>query len=304
LPGLASDASAIETQVELLTSTRIALRVLHEMAAGETAAPANDHDVRLFLSHLAVARKGLTYVVDVSYSAPEAVQAADIANRVAQAYIAEEEQSIREITERANEWLKERIKTVGPELMTLEKTILTANGAQGFIAIGEQNVAEREIIDYMAQLGMARAAMAEAEAKLELDKSKSSISLQSQDDFEIAKTKVALMERGLRTLTKQLIDHRMEAINEQDVERDAVATRSLYDSLLKRQRETEVQQNLATVNARIVQEALPPAYPIWPRRSLLVLAGFFFGITLGAFIVVAAAIFSRDGWDDIERGSS
>jgi succinoglycan biosynthesis transport protein ExoP len=304
LPGLASDASAIETQVELLLSTRIAQRVLNEMSGAKPAEPDNDLEVQRFLSYLTVARKGLTYVVDISYSAPSADQAADIANRIARAYIAEESDSIKKITERANDWLKERIKTVGPELMSLEKAILDSKAAQGFISIGDQTVAERDIIDYIAQLGMARAAMAEAEAKLEFDQSKSNVSLQSQDAFEIAKAKVSLMERGLRSLSTELINHRMAALQEQDLERDATAARNLYDSLLKRQRETEVQQNLATVNARLIQEALPPAFPSWPRKSLLLLSGLLLGIMLGVFIVVSGELFSQKTVSNPSRQSN
>jgi succinoglycan biosynthesis transport protein ExoP len=303
LPGLASDASAIETQVELLLSTRLAQRVLNEMNGGKTSEQENDLEVQRFLSHLTVARKGLTYVVDISYTAPNAEQAADIANRIARAYIAEEGDSIRKITERANDWLKERIKTAGPELMSLEKAILESKASQGFISIGDQTVAERDIIDYIAQLGLARASMAEAEARLEFDRSKSNVSLQSQDAFDIAKTKVTLMQRGLRSLTAELLDHRMQALQEQDLERDAAAARNLYDSLLKRQRETEVQQNLASVNARLVQEALPPAIPSWPRKSLLLLSGLLLGITIGVLIVVGGELFSPSAASKTSRQS-
>ena len=304
LPGLASDASAIDTQVELLLSTHLAQKVLSETNGTKSTEPVNDLQVRDFLSGLTVARKGLSYVVDVSYTAPSAEQAADTANRVARAYIEEEAGSIRHITERANNFLLERIKSVGPELMTLEKAILESKAAQGFISIGDQTVAERDIIDYIAQLGMARAVMAEAEARLEFDKSKSNMSLQSQDAFEIAKTKVTLMERGLRTLTTELLDRRMQALKELNLEREAAAARSLYDSLLKRQRETEEQQNLATVNARLVQEALPPAYPSWPRKSLLLLSGLLLGITIGVFIVIGGELFSQDSESKPSRQSS
>jgi uncharacterized protein involved in exopolysaccharide biosynthesis len=151
---------------------------------------------------------------------------------------------------------------------------------------------------------MARAAMAEAEAKLEFDQSKSNVSLQSQDAFEIAKAKVSLMERGLRSLSTELINHRMAALQEQDLERDATAARNLYDSLLKRQRETEVQQNLATVNARLIQEALPPAFPSWPRKSLLLLSGLLLGIMLGVFIVVSGELFSQKTASNPSRQSN
>jgi succinoglycan biosynthesis transport protein ExoP len=301
LPSLNSDASAIETQVQLLTSGRVAQRVLRELEKRDPAdlRPFTDLQVQDFLSRLTVARKGLTYVVDVTYAAPDPRQSADIANSVAHAYIAEESQAIADVTQRANTWLQERIKNLAPEVMALEKSIHEYRVANGLIAVGEQSMSERNLVDYIAQLGLARAAMAEAEAKLDLDKSKSSISLQSRDAFEVAKAKVAIMERGLRVLTTELATHRLQAIQLLKLEREAVAAKSLYESLLKRQRETEAQQSMMNVNARVVQEALPPTYPSWPRKSLLLAAGLLLGLTIGVLSVVGDAIRSRGvgrGW--------
>lgn len=295
LPGLTSDASAIETQVQLLTSGRIAQRVLRETGKRNPADTEGftDLEIQNFLSHLTVARRGLTYVVDVSYTASDPAQAADIANRVARGYIAEETQSTIDATQRANIWLQERIKSLAPEVMALEKTIQQFRSLNNLIAIGDQTVGELNLINYMGQLGLARAALAEAEAKLEIDRSKSNVSLQSLDVFETAKAKVTLMEHGLSALTSELVKSRLRTIELQNLEREAAASKSLYESLLKRQKETEAQQNLSTVNARLAEEALPPAYPSWPRKSLLLAMGLILGFTIGVLRLVAGALLSR-----------
>src|SRR5262249_12996789 len=152
-------------------------------------------------------------------------RSAEIANRIARAYITEEAQAIVEVTQRANTWLQERIKSLAPEVMALEKSILEYRVANGLIAVGEQSMSERNLVDYIAQLGLARAGMAEAEPKLDLDRSKSSISLQSRDAFEVAKAKVAIMERGLRALTAELAAPRLQAIQLQKLEREATAAK-------------------------------------------------------------------------------
>ena len=286
LPGLTSDASAIETQVQLIASGSVAERVLREIDGRSAEQRFTDLQVRDFLSNLVVARRGLTYVVDVTYSARDPMRAADIANRVARAYIAEEAQAGTEAATKANEWLQDRVKTLGPKLMALEKEIQEYRLSNNLIAIGDQSLSERNIADYIAQLGLARAAAAEAEAALKIDRSKSAVSLQSQDVFEIAKAKVAIMEQGLQSLTAELGTNRLRDIELQNMLREAAAMKTLYESLLKRQTETDTQQKLSIVNARLVEEALPPTYAYWPRKSILLAAGLFVGFTCGVFWVI------------------
>ena len=71
---------------------------------------------------------------------------------------------------------------------------------------------QRSVVDYIQQLGIARAALAEAEAKLTLNKERSAASLQAQNDYDVAKLKVALIERGIDLLTSELMSRKRLAI--------------------------------------------------------------------------------------------
>jgi uncharacterized protein involved in exopolysaccharide biosynthesis len=292
LPGLAVDASVIESQVELLTSTRIAARVLSVLdeQAGVPHAGKTSHsskEIRAFLSHLSVQRIGLTYLIDVSYSSNDPEKASKIANEIARNYIAEEVEARMKLTEVANTWLKERIMQLAPEVRELEEKTHEYRAKNRLVLFGGQSISERTVIDYVQQLNLARAALAEAEARLALDRVRSAASLQSQDNYETSRTKVALMERGLDALTNELVKRKALAIQLGELEREEAAANELFESLLKRQKETEVQQNLETINARIVEEALPPPRPSWPKKSMLLSV---FGAA-GAFIGVVAVLF-------------
>ena len=300
LPVLAVDASVIESQVELLTSTTIAHRVLSELEKQSTA-PENtenvshtDKQIQDFLSRLVVSRIGLTYLIDVSYSSPDPNASSQIANAVARAYIEEEAEAKIRLIERANLWLQDRIKQLAPQVRTLEEKIHDYRANNKLLELGDQSVTERIIVNYIQQLSLARAALAEAEATLALNKERSVASLQSQNDYEVAKTKVSLMEHGIDTLINELMSRKKLAIQLGELEREATAVKGLYESLLKRQRETDVQQNLQTVNARIVQEALPPAYPSWPKKTILLVVFTAAGIVLGILCVIAEVIL-KDG---------
>ena len=296
LPGLSVDASVIESQVELLTSSQNAKRVLDELAGREPGpanaegAPYTDRQIQEFLSNLSVSRIGLTYLIDVSYTSPDPELAARTANTIARKYIAGESQSKVNLIERANLWLQDRINKLGPEVRALEEKVHDYRANNSLISLGDQSVTERTVVDYIQQLGLARAALAEAEAKLALDKERSAASLQSKNDYEIAKTKVALMESAIGVLTTELLSRKKLAIQLGELQRETDATKGLYESLIKRQKETEVQQNLQTINARVVQEALPPAYPNWPKKPLVLAVFAAGGILLGVLYVIIQVI--------------
>ncbi|MBJ7535378.1 hypothetical protein JDN40_14810 [Rhodomicrobium vannielii ATCC 17100] len=289
------DTSAIDTQVELLTSGSVARRALAELSdkssAGEVKRETfTDKEIRAFLANLSVARKGLTYVLDVTFSARNAAEAANAANVIVKAYIDEAASADMNAAQKANAWLQGRIKTLEPEVIKLEKLIQDYKAVNGLVSLGEQTVEERNLVEYIGQLGLARAALAEAQAKRDLDQSKSAMSLQSQDAYSIARTKVTLMERGLETLRAEVVARREKELQLQEMNREATAAKELYASLLKRQREIEAQESRSAAYARVVQEALPPAWPSWPPKALLLLAGAFIGFVAGTLLVVARLV--------------
>ena len=63
-----------------------------------------------------------------------------------------------------------------------------------------------------------------------------------------------------------------------ELEREVEASRDVYQSFLKRSRETEEQESLNTSNARIIGEATVPQRRTFPpAMSLLAMIGFVFG---------------------------
>ena len=74
-----------------------------------------------------------------------------------------------------------------------------------------------------------------------------------------------------------------------ELERDVEASRDVYQSFLKRSRETEEQETLNTSSARIIGEATVPQRRTFPpAMSLLAMIGFVFGALAAAAWIVAA----------------
>ncbi len=136
LAGIGSDAAAVESQVELIASRALAQRVVGNLGLGQDpefapggllggavdAAAAlfgisreKDEQKRLeeivdrFQEALKVQRRGLTYVLEVSFSSRDPSKAARITNAVTEAYLADQIGAKYDATFRASGWLNERL---------------------------------------------------------------------------------------------------------------------------------------------------------------------------------------------------
>ena len=101
-------------------------------------------------------------------------------------------------------------------------------------------------------------------------------------DYEASLTKV------LDTQKHQSVDLSQASVRLRELERDVDANRNVYQSFLKRSRETEEQESLNTSAARIIGEATAPQRRVFPpAMSLIAMIGFAIGALAAAAWVVA-----------------
>lgn len=108
-----------------------------------------------------------------------------------------------------------------------------------------------------------------------------------QTEYKVAKARED-------ALLGQVNQHRREGqeLNEkeiqyQNLEREVDSNQQIYDSVLKRLKETGVTGGLENNNVRIIEEATPPAHPIRPRETLNLVLGLAAGLALGLGLVFA-----------------
>jgi capsular exopolysaccharide synthesis family protein len=68
--------------------------------------------IRLFLSRLDVRREGMSHAIDISFTAYDPGLAADIANAIAEAYVADQMATRARAIRQGTEWLEERIEQI------------------------------------------------------------------------------------------------------------------------------------------------------------------------------------------------
>lgn len=115
------EAAQVESQMAVMRSDRISEIVINRLnltkdpmfarAARDVASPtvATQIAVRLFAPRLDVRRQGLSYVIDVSFTAPDPVMAARIANAVAEAYVDDARDARTGAAKVGAEWLERRV---------------------------------------------------------------------------------------------------------------------------------------------------------------------------------------------------
>ncbi len=110
----------------------------------------------------------------------------------------------------------------------------------------------------------------------------------AKNDLTRARDYEASLTKALDSQKHQSVDLSQASVRLRELERDVDANRNVYQSFLKRSRETEEQETLNTSAARIIGEATAPRRRIFPpAMSLIAMIGFALGALAAAAWVVA-----------------
>lgn len=111
----------------------------------------------------------------------------------------------------------------------------------------------------------------------------------AKNDLIRARDYEASLGKALETQKHQSVQMSQASVRLRELEREVDASRDVYQSFLKRSRETEEQESLNTSNARIIGEATVPQRRTFPpAMSLLAMIGFILGGLAAAGWIVAA----------------
>jgi uncharacterized protein involved in exopolysaccharide biosynthesis/Mrp family chromosome partitioning ATPase len=111
----------------------------------------------------------------------------------------------------------------------------------------------------------------------------------AKNDLARARDYEASLNKALEAQKRQSVQLSQASVRLRELEREVEASRDVYQSFLKRSRETEEQESLNTSSARIIGEATVPQrrnFP--PAMSLLAMIGFMLGALAASGWVAAA----------------
>src|SRR5450631_482789 len=100
----------------------------------------------------------------------------------------------------------------------------------------------------------------------------------AKNDLTRARDYEASLNKALEAQKRQSVQLSQASVRLRELERDVEASRDVYQSFLKRSRETEEQESLNTSSARVIGEAAAPQRRTFPpAMSLLAMIGLMFG---------------------------
>jgi uncharacterized protein involved in exopolysaccharide biosynthesis/Mrp family chromosome partitioning ATPase len=127
----------------------------------------------------------------------------------------------------------------------------------------------------------------------------------AKNDLTRARDYEASLNKALETQKHQSVQLSQASVRLRELERDVEASRDVYQSFLKRSRETEEQESLNTSSARIIGEATVPQRRTFPpAMSILAMVGFMAGALAASGWAVTADRLSSDASEPQPAGSA
>jgi succinoglycan biosynthesis transport protein ExoP len=192
---LGADSAAVESQVELLKSQSIALAVVKANHLTENpdfvgsgsdlwstivgfffGAPPPEISSETELTQRAVGavtgsisakRVGLTYIIEVGFQSNSPNGAAQMANAVVDAYIADQLDAKFQATRKASVWLQDRIAELKEQAANAERAVEDFKQQNNMISTDGKLVNEQQVGELTSQLLIARRKTADAQARLD-----------------------------------------------------------------------------------------------------------------------------------------
>jgi succinoglycan biosynthesis transport protein ExoP len=191
------DSPALESEIELVKSEPVALSVIKELglakdpeflgpqdifgvllgfashffSASEPTVPSESEATRaavgVLSKNLAVKRVGTSYHLSIQYRSKNPNRAAQIANAIGKAYIAEQLEGKYDSTRRATQWLQGRIEELNQKKALAERAVVDFKKQNNMITAGGQLMNEQQIGELNSQLVVAHKQTSEGKARLE-----------------------------------------------------------------------------------------------------------------------------------------
>ena len=267
-------------------------------------------------------RQSYVFKIDVITEDPE--KSAMIANTLAKLYILEQIEVKFAATELATQWLSERVGQLQVELEEAVASVKTFNSSTNLISPEALAGLNRQLKETRDRLREAQNALNKAQTRIDkLERARNSGDFQVMADvandttltrimqvmesgnsaaFEArfdqivdraeldvtrATDQITALQTSIATQEAQIEAQSADLVTLQQLEREAEASRLIYEYFLNRLKETSVQQGIQQADSRILSEAVVPQGPSAPRKSLNMAISLILGLFIGAALVLS-----------------
>jgi uncharacterized protein involved in exopolysaccharide biosynthesis/Mrp family chromosome partitioning ATPase len=173
LPGIGQDAAALQSIIEIAKSDgflrplieRLNVANDEEISGGETD---TSRVLEKFRTRLDISRRGLTYVIALTFISNRPQQAAYYANAIAEAFVASQRQVRTDATDDAAGWLNSRLKILSDRLRASEDAVAEFKLQHKIVNAGRESTTQQlRVTELSQQASAARLRTEEAKTRYE-----------------------------------------------------------------------------------------------------------------------------------------
>lgn len=147
----------------------------------------------------------------------------------------------------------------------------------------------------------ARRALADIDDQIQQEIRRIISNLEAQ--AQVARERTASIENSAARSRNVLVGNNRAAVRLQELERNADAVRTLYESFLNRFKQTSAQEGIEQSDARVVSQASIPGSASYPNKGLNLLIGMAAGVLAGLMAIALAELLNRGLFtvEDVEQ---
>jgi len=112
--------------------------------------------IAAFQDQLNASQVNISRVIEVSFTSSSAVRAAEIANAVASAYIADQLNAKFEANRMATSWLQERLRDLAQQALTADRAVSAYKSQNNIVSSDGRPIGEQQIAEFNSRLVAAR----------------------------------------------------------------------------------------------------------------------------------------------------
>lgn len=245
LPGIGQDAAALQSLIEIAKSDGFLRPLIEQLKIknDEDFAGSETDTSRLlekFRSRLDISRRGLTYVIAITFVSSRPQQAAHYANAVAEAFVATQGQVRTAATDDAAGWLNSRLKTLSDRLRASEDAVANFKLEHKIVSAGKDGTTQQlRVTELNQQVSAARLRAEEAKTRYQ----------QAQRDFK------ANVEGPIKQDLLSALRAQRSALNDQIAQKRAVLGDRHPDLVMSFGQLNELNQQIETERKRNIESA-------------------------------------------------
>src|SRR3989454_1066519 len=231
---------------------------------------ARSRSVEILQKRMKVTRQGTTFLVDINVSSESPQKAATIANAMADGYFEEQVRAKYDAT---------RIAAISSEMITKLRTQYADIAKNEADMSSKYGARHPQVANVRAQLRDTQKLIND-EIRRILDS--------TRHDYDVARSREASLQQSLDQFQGVSTSSGQAQVRLRELQREAEANRTLYESYLARSKEATAQESLEMPDSRIVTKASVPIRPSSPKTLLILGLALMLGLGAGSVLAFLA----------------